>query len=95
VIVEGVSRDLVPLVRDEVYRIASEALRNAIQHAQAGLIEVEILYARRQLRLLVRDNGKGIGPKVLDEGGREGHYGLGGMRERAKLVCVGGAGDLE
>ncbi len=86
VIVEGASRDLVPLVRDEVYRIASEALRNAFRHAQAGRIEVEILYAKRQLRLWVRDNGKGIDPKILAEGGREGHYGLAGVHERAKLV---------
>jgi signal transduction histidine kinase/ligand-binding sensor domain-containing protein len=86
VIVEGSSRNLVPLVRDEVYRIASEALRNAFRHAQAGRIEVEILYAKRQLRLWVRDNGKGIDPKVLAEGRREGHYGLAGVHERAKLV---------
>jgi signal transduction histidine kinase/ligand-binding sensor domain-containing protein len=86
VIVEGASRDLVPLIRDEVYRIASEAVRNAFRHAEAKQIEVEILYARRQLRLWVSDNGKGIDPKVLAEGGREGHYGLAGMHERAKLV---------
>jgi signal transduction histidine kinase len=86
VIVEGASRELVPLVRDEVYRIASEALRNAFRHAQAGRIEVEILYAKRRLRLSVRDNGKGIDPKVLAEGGREGHYGLAGVHERAKIV---------
>ncbi len=78
--------DLVPLVRDEVYRIASEAVRNAFRHAQAKRIEVEIQYDRRQLRLCVRDNGKGIDPKVLAEGGRDGHYGLAGMHERAKLV---------
>jgi signal transduction histidine kinase/ligand-binding sensor domain-containing protein len=86
VIVQGTSRELVPLVRDEVYRIASEALRNAFQHAQARRIEVEILYDRRQLQLQVRDNGKGIEPKVLAEGERAGHYGLRGMHERAKLV---------
>jgi signal transduction histidine kinase/ligand-binding sensor domain-containing protein len=83
--VEGASRDLAPLVRDEVYRIASEALRNAFRHAQAGRIEVEIRYDPRQLRLRVRDDGKGIDPKVL-EGGRTGHHGLPGMHERAKLV---------
>ena len=86
VIVEGTPRNLVPLVRDEAYRIAGEALRNAFRHAQAELIEVEILYDKRQLRLRVRDNGKGIDPKVLAEGGREGHYGLAGMHERARLV---------
>src|SRR4030095_162337 len=57
-IVEGESRHLVPLVRDEVYRIASEALRNAFRHALAGRIEVEIHYDRRQFRLQVRDDGK-------------------------------------
>jgi signal transduction histidine kinase/ligand-binding sensor domain-containing protein len=86
VIVDGASRDIVPLVRDEVYRIACEALHNAFRHAQAKLIEVEIQYARRQLRLRFRDDGKGIDPKILSEGGREGHFGLAGMYERAKLV---------
>jgi signal transduction histidine kinase/ligand-binding sensor domain-containing protein len=84
--VEGASRDLAPLVRGEVYRIASEAVRNACRHAQAKRIEVEIHYDPRQLRLRVRDNGKGIDPKVLSEGGRAGHHGLPGMHERAKLV---------
>jgi signal transduction histidine kinase len=86
VIVEGTSREMVPLVRDEVYRIASEALHNAFRHAQAGRIEVEILYDRRRFQLRVRDNGKGIEPKVLVEGAQTGHYGLAGMHERAKLV---------
>jgi signal transduction histidine kinase/ligand-binding sensor domain-containing protein len=84
--VEGPTRDLAPLVRDEVHRIAREALRNAFLHAQADRIEVEICYDRRQLRLRVRDNGKGIDPKILGGGGRAGHYGLPGMQERAKLV---------
>jgi signal transduction histidine kinase len=84
--VEGTPRDLAPLVRDEAHRIACEALRNAFRHAQAGRIEVEIGYDQRQLRLLVRDNGKGIDPNVLSGGGRTGHYGLPGMHERAKLV---------
>jgi signal transduction histidine kinase/ligand-binding sensor domain-containing protein len=84
--VEGTPRDLAPLVRDEVYRIAGEALRNAFLHAHAKRIEVEIRYDQRQLRLRVRDNGKGIDPKVLGGGGRAGHYGLPGMHERAQLV---------
>jgi len=86
VIVEGTAKEIVPLVRDEVYRITSEALRNAFRHAQAGRIEVEILYNRRQFQLRVRDNGKGIEPEVLAEGEPVGHYGLAGMHERAKLV---------
>ena len=84
--VEGTPRDLAPLVRDEVHRIANEALRNAFRHAQAGRIEVEIRYDQRRLRLRVQDNGKGIDPKVLSGGGRAGHYGLAGMHERAKLL---------
>jgi signal transduction histidine kinase len=68
--VEGTPRDLVPLVRDEAYRITGEVLRNAFQHAHAKRIEVEIRYDSRQLRVRARDDGKGIDPKVLDEGGR-------------------------
>ncbi len=84
--VAGRTRDLHPILRDEIYRIAGEAVRNAFKHAQAQLIEVEIHYGERQLRLRVRDDGKGIDPKHLKEDGRPGHFGLGGMRERAKLL---------
>jgi signal transduction histidine kinase/ligand-binding sensor domain-containing protein len=84
--VEGAPRNLHPILRDEVYRIAAEALRNAFRHAQAQRIEVEILYGERWLRLRVRDDGKGIDPRFLSGNGRAGHYGLHGMRERARLV---------
>jgi signal transduction histidine kinase len=84
--IEGAPRDLVPLLRDEVYRITSEALRNAFRHAHARRIEVEIRYDPRQLRLRVRDDGKGIDREVLEAGGRVGHYGFPSMHERAKLV---------
>ena len=84
--VEGTTRDLVPLVRDEVHRIGCEAVRNAFRHAQASRIEVAIHYDPRQLRLRVRDNGKGIDLSVVGEAGRPGHFGLPGLRERAKLA---------
>jgi signal transduction histidine kinase/ligand-binding sensor domain-containing protein len=84
--VEGTPRNLHPILRDEVYRIAGEAVRNAFKHAQAERVEVEIRYDERQLRLRVRDDGKGIDAKLLNEGGRAGHYGMRGMRERAKLM---------
>ncbi len=84
--VEGTSRDLRPILRDEVYRIAGEAVRNAFKHAQANKIEVEIRYDDWQLRLRVRDDGKGIDPTVLSKEGQPGHYGLRGIRERAKLM---------
>ena len=86
VAVEGTQRELHPIVRDEAYRIAVEVLRNAFQHAQANRIEVEIRYDAHELRLRVRDDGKGIDPKILGGESREGHYGLHGMRERAELV---------
>ena len=81
--VEGERQDLQPLLQDEVYRIARELLRNAFRHAQAGRIEVEIRYESRHFRVHVRDDGKGIDAEVLKAGGRTGHFGLPGMRERA------------
>ena len=86
VMVEGTSRELHPILRDEVYRLATEALRNSFRHAAAKNLEVEIRYDLKYFRLRVRDDGKGIGPEILRGDGREGHYGLHGMRERAKLV---------
>jgi ligand-binding sensor domain-containing protein/signal transduction histidine kinase len=82
VIVEGRVRPLHPLVRDDVYRIGREALLNAFHHSQAGNIEVELAYKDRELRVIVRDDGCGVDPTVLCSG-REGHWGLQGMRERA------------
>jgi signal transduction histidine kinase len=84
--VEGTPRDLHAILRDEVYRIAGEALRNAFRHAEARRIEVEIRYDERQLRVRVGDDGKGIDAKHLNEDGRPGHFGMRGMRERAKLL---------
>jgi signal transduction histidine kinase len=78
VAVVGESRNLHPIVRDEVYRIVGEGLRNAFRHANAKRIEVDILYDERRLRVLVRDDGKGIDPKCLSDDRREGHYGLRG-----------------
>ncbi|MGO9994383.1 MAG: two-component regulator propeller domain-containing protein [Steroidobacteraceae bacterium] len=86
VAVEGTPQTLHPIVRDEIYRIASEALRNAFRHAEAKQIEVELRYDERQLRLRIRDDGKGIDPKFLTAEGRAGHFGLPSMRERAKLM---------
>jgi len=86
VAVEGEARNLHPILRDEIYRIAAEALRNAFRHSHAQQVEVEVRYDNEQFRLRVRDDGKGIDPAVLSGQGREGHYGLAGMRERATLV---------
>jgi signal transduction histidine kinase len=82
--VEGRPRELDPILRDEIYRFAREALRNAYSHAQAHNIEAEITYADLRFVLRIRDDGRGIDPKVLVLGSRAGHWGLPGMRERAK-----------
>ena len=86
VAVEGHSRDLHPILRDEVYKIAAEALRNAFLHANAKQVEVEIRYDDERFRLRVRDDGKGIDAAILSQQGKEGHFGMPGMRERAKLI---------
>jgi signal transduction histidine kinase/ligand-binding sensor domain-containing protein len=81
---EGTPRHLHPLLRDEVYRVVGEALRNAFHHARARRIEVQIRYDDRQLQIRVRDNGQGISAAI--DGQRVGHFGLAGMRERAELI---------
>ncbi|HEY8562539.1 MAG TPA: triple tyrosine motif-containing protein [Pyrinomonadaceae bacterium] len=83
--IEGESRPLQPLVRDQIYRIGREALINAFRHSQATKIELEIEYAPKHLRLVIRDNGCGIQPDVLSAG-REGHLGLPGMRNYAEKI---------
>ena len=90
--VEGKPQELHPILRDEIYRIAGETLRNAFRHARARRIEVEIRYDERELRVRVRDDGSGIDPSILNNEGRAGHWGLTGMRERAK--GIGGQMDL-
>jgi signal transduction histidine kinase/ligand-binding sensor domain-containing protein len=84
--VKGKPRNLHPIMRDETYKIAVEAVRNAFQHAEARKIEVEIRYEERQFSVHIRDDGKGIDPEILTEGEREGHFGLHGMKERATIA---------
>jgi signal transduction histidine kinase/ligand-binding sensor domain-containing protein len=86
VAVDGESRDLNPIVREEAFRIAGEALRNAIKHAYAQHIAVTIHYERRQLRLVIRDDGTGIDADTMMRQQAAGHFGLPGMRERAAIV---------
>lgn len=84
-LVVGTPRPLHPAAHDEVYLIGREALINAVRHSNARKIEVELEYATKSLRILIRDDGCGIDPKVL-RSGREGHWGLPGMLERAKRI---------
>ena len=85
-IVEGVALELDPIVLDETYYIGREALINAFRHSDGLHIEVQITYHPRQLRLRVRDDGRGIDPAILEKQGRENHWGLPGMRERAQRI---------
>ena len=83
---EGERRILSPGANNEVSRIALELLRNAFRHARATRIEAEIRYDDQTLRVRIRDNGRGIDPKVLKEGGIAGHWGVRGVRERADRI---------
>ena len=85
VVAQSATRPLRPLIRDEVYRIGREALVNAFGHASASTVEVEVDYASDYLRVMIRDDGRGIDPVVLQTG-RDGHWGLVGMRERSESI---------
>jgi signal transduction histidine kinase len=80
----GDAREMHPVVRDEIYRIGYEAIRNASRHSGASQLEVELRYAN-DLALQVSDNGTGIDPAIADDG-KDGHFGLQGMRERADRI---------
>jgi signal transduction histidine kinase/ligand-binding sensor domain-containing protein len=81
----GEVRPLASDAYENVCAIGQEAIRNAVLHADATAIEVELRYSRSGLRLSVRDDGRGIDKTVL-KSGREGHWGLRGMRERARVL---------
>ena len=82
--VTGCTRDMHPIVRDEIFWIGYEAIRNAREHASASELEVTLTCAQ-DLTLRVSDNGIGMEPAVVTEG-KEGHFGLQGMRERAERI---------
>jgi signal transduction histidine kinase len=86
VLVEGRPQPLHPQLRDDLYRIAREAVANAFKHASAAHIELDIRYAPAMLRLRVRDDGVGLDPRILATGRREGHWGVPGMQERASAL---------
>ena len=83
--VTGQQQPLQPAIGREVYRIGREALVNAFCHSRAKRVECELEYTDTHLCMRVRDNGCGIDPQVL-QSGREGHWGLAGMRERAERI---------
>ena len=81
----GTPVPLQPLVAEECFAIMREALINAARHADATHVVVAVEFGRAQLYLSVTDDGEGMEP-TLAVAGREGHFGLGGMRERAARV---------
>lgn len=82
--VVGDARDLHPIVRDEVYRIGYEAIRNAAVHSRGSQLDIDLRYTN-DLFLRIKDNGLGIDPAVSNQG-KAGHFGLQGMRERAARI---------
>lgn len=84
--VEGKPCDLHPIAREEALLIGREAVANAFRHAEAHRIELEISYGQAELKLRIRDDGRGIDPEVLRAGGRPGRWGLLGMHERATKI---------
>jgi signal transduction histidine kinase/ligand-binding sensor domain-containing protein len=86
VTIEGTLCSLHPVVCDELIQLSSEAILNAYRHAQASNIQVTLIYERRRLQMSIRDDGIGIDRKVLETGGRPGHFGIAGMRERANKI---------
>jgi signal transduction histidine kinase len=85
-VVKGTVRELHPIVLEESYSIGREALINALRHSEGANIEVKILYHPTHFQLRVRDDGRGIAPDALEREGRDGHWGLQGMRERAGRI---------
>jgi signal transduction histidine kinase/ligand-binding sensor domain-containing protein len=84
--VQGTPRALHPIVQEEGFLIAREALGNAFRHAAARRIEAEVAYEDTSLHIRIRDDGSGITHAVLAAGGKPGHFGLIGMRERASKL---------
>jgi ligand-binding sensor domain-containing protein/signal transduction histidine kinase len=86
VALDGASRNLNPLVREEAWRIAGEAMRNSFHHADARHITVTLHYGARQFRLTIVDDGKGIEAATIEGQQPASHFGLPGMRERAAII---------
>jgi signal transduction histidine kinase len=82
--VTGEAKEMHPVVRDEIYRVGYEAIRNACTHSKGSRLEVELKYGH-DLALRVKDDGVGIDPTTGDHG-TEGHFGLRGMHERVERI---------
>jgi signal transduction histidine kinase len=83
--VTGAPRPLPGLVESHLLRISQEATANAVKHAHASSIKIELQYQNDQVRLTVADDGRGFQPDSAPSG-ESGHFGLLGMRERAEKI---------
>ena len=83
VLTEGEPAELDETVRDEVFAIVREAVWNAFLHARPQTVTVRLRFDPGMLAVTISDDGLGIPPEVMDGGGRAGHWGIPGMRERA------------
>jgi signal transduction histidine kinase len=85
-VIAGETHAFHPVIRDEIIQIGKEAILNAFRHSEASDIHVELCYERTFFSLTVRDDGRGIDPSILAAGGRTGHWGMLGMRERCRKI---------
>ena len=83
--VSGTFRPLAQLVEDNLLRIGQEAINNAVKHAQARRIIVNLVFDARRVQLRVRDDGCGFDSQATGNGA-SGHFGLLGMRERVEQI---------
>jgi signal transduction histidine kinase len=83
--VNGTFRPLAEAVEGNLLRIGQEAINNAVKHARAQRILVNLVFDTKRVQLIVRDDGRGFNDQVAGNG-REGHFGLIGMRERAAQI---------
>lgn len=85
-VVEGLVRPLAPEAGEEIYQVGREAILNAVHHASPGSLHCHLSYRMNEFEMCIRDDGRGIDPDILEQGGRPGHWGLAGMRERAAAL---------
>jgi two-component system sensor histidine kinase DegS len=83
--VKGEKRDLPTEMKTTLFRIAQEALTNAIKHANAENAKVNLEYARDGVRLAILDDGVGFNPSRIHTATRP-SWGLVGMEERTALL---------
>ncbi|MFC6645440.1 triple tyrosine motif-containing protein [Granulicella cerasi] len=82
-VVEGTSREIRPAVCDEAFKIIRESLTNAFRHTKATDVQVSVSYTAKALVIAISDNGAGIDAAIVEAGGKSGHWGIPGMRQRA------------